>query len=194
MKFLRSNQLVATSTRGEANRQCSTWLSPIKTKHRLDYTITCQADAAVESSGWTACTGSTIGMCASHCCNMDRDRSRRMTKTRRSLSYPNQEKTLGMRRIGEPLRGLATLARLGQKHQFVHLCQQLERLQDHANLARSLEEAREMQWPCSRDSPTRTTKQASAAVSLQGFLLDLGKHSTPSRGIDCGQRSQMPQS
>ena len=74
-------------------------------------------------------------------------RVRRRTKTERSLSYPNQETTLGMRRVGEPLHCSATLARLGQKHQFVHLCQQLERLQAHANLARSLEEAREMQWP-----------------------------------------------
>ena len=31
-----------------------------------------------------------------------------------------------MRRIGEPSRCSATLARLGQKHQFVHLCQQLQ--------------------------------------------------------------------
>ena len=59
---------------------------------------------------------------------------RRKTKTRRSLSYPNQDKTLGIRRTGQPLQ-----ARLGQKHQFVHLCQQLERLQANANLARSLE-------------------------------------------------------
>ena len=28
---------------------------------------------AVESSGWTACAGSTVGMCAGHRCSMDRD-------------------------------------------------------------------------------------------------------------------------
>ena len=37
-ELLRSNQLVAISTHG-ANRQCWTWLSPFKTKHRLDYMI-----------------------------------------------------------------------------------------------------------------------------------------------------------
>ena len=40
---------------------------------------------------------------------------RRRRKTRRPLSHPNQEKTSGMRRIGEPSRCSATLARLGQK-------------------------------------------------------------------------------
>ena len=96
---------------------------------------------------------------------------RKRTKTRRSLSYPNQLKTLGMRRIGEPLHCSATLARLGQKHQFVHLCQQLEKEQAHANLACSLEEMQQPSWKtCRRDSSTRTTKQAAAAVSLQGFV------------------------
>ena len=47
-----------------------------------------------------------------------------------------------MRKIGEPSR-CSALPRLGQKHRFVHLCQQLQRWQAQANLARSLEEARD---------------------------------------------------
>ena len=57
-------------------------------------------------------------------------------------------------------------------------------------LGRSLEEAREMQQPslktCSRDSPTRTTKQAAAALSLQFFFV---RHhpegSTVGSGLRC---------
>ena len=45
LEVLRSNQLVSTSTHGEANRRCWTWLSPFKTRHRLDYMITRQTDA-----------------------------------------------------------------------------------------------------------------------------------------------------
>ena len=45
LELWRSNQLVAISTHGEANRQCWTWLSPFKTKHRLDHMITRQTDA-----------------------------------------------------------------------------------------------------------------------------------------------------
>ena len=45
LEFLRSNQHVAISTDGEANRQCWIWLWPFKTKHRLDYMITRQTDA-----------------------------------------------------------------------------------------------------------------------------------------------------
>ena len=45
LEVLRSNQHVAISTHGEANRQCWTWLSPFKTRHRLDYMITRQTDA-----------------------------------------------------------------------------------------------------------------------------------------------------
>ena len=56
----------------------------------------------------------------------------------------NQEKILRMRKIRGPLRCSVTSARLGQKHQFVHWCQQLQRLQAQANLARFLEEAQEM--------------------------------------------------
>ena len=37
----------------------------------------------VESSGWTACASSTIGMCAGHCCSMDRDCSHRPCSARR---------------------------------------------------------------------------------------------------------------
>ena len=44
LEMSRSN-LVAISTHGEANRQCWTWLSPFKTKHRLDNMITRQTDA-----------------------------------------------------------------------------------------------------------------------------------------------------
>ena len=40
LELSRSNQLVATST-----RQCWTWLSPFKARHRLDYMITRQTDA-----------------------------------------------------------------------------------------------------------------------------------------------------
>ena len=40
LELLRSNQLVAILTHGEANRQCWTWLSPFKTRHRLDNMIT----------------------------------------------------------------------------------------------------------------------------------------------------------
>ena len=36
---------MATSTHGEACRRCWTWLSPLKTRHRLDHTITRQTDA-----------------------------------------------------------------------------------------------------------------------------------------------------
>ena len=42
---MRSNPLVASSTHGEANRQCWTWLSPTGTRHRLDYMITRLTDA-----------------------------------------------------------------------------------------------------------------------------------------------------
>ena len=119
-------------------------------------------------------------------------RVRRRTKTERSLSYPNQETTLGMRRVGEPLHCSATLARLGQKHQFVHFCQQLERLQAHANLARSLEEAREMQWPSKIHQLEPSSKPPQ--LSPCRVFVTWRKHSTPSRGIDCGQRSQMPRS
>ena len=45
LELLRSDQLVATSTHGEANRQCWTWLSPFGTRHRLDYMIARQTDA-----------------------------------------------------------------------------------------------------------------------------------------------------
>ena len=45
LEVLGSNRLVAMSTRGEANRQCWTWLSPFKTRHRLDCMITRQTDA-----------------------------------------------------------------------------------------------------------------------------------------------------
>ena len=51
---------------------------------------------------------------------------RRRTMRRRLLSCRNQEKSLGMRRIGEPSRCSPTLATLGHKHQFILLCQQLE--------------------------------------------------------------------
>ena len=45
LRSSRSNQLVAMSTHGEANRQCWTWLSLFKTRHRLDYMITRETDA-----------------------------------------------------------------------------------------------------------------------------------------------------
>ena len=45
LELLRSNQLVAISMHGEANRQCWIWLSPVGTRHRLDYMITLQTDA-----------------------------------------------------------------------------------------------------------------------------------------------------
>ena len=54
---------------------------------------------------------------------------RKKIKILRLQSYPNQARTLGMRKFGEPSRCSATSARLWQKHQFVHLCQQLQRLQ-----------------------------------------------------------------
>ena len=45
LELMRSNQLVATATHGEANRQCWAWLSPSGARHRLDYIITHQTDA-----------------------------------------------------------------------------------------------------------------------------------------------------
>ena len=45
LELLRSNQLVAISKHGKVNRQCWTWLSPFKTRDRLDYMITRQTDA-----------------------------------------------------------------------------------------------------------------------------------------------------
>ena len=68
---------------------------------------------AVESGGWTACAGSTFGMCTDHCCSMDRERPqavfRKRTKMLRLLSFPNQEKTVGCQelenhRVAQPHR------------------------------------------------------------------------------------------
>ena len=53
---------------------------------------------------------------------------RKKIKMLRLHSYPNQAKTSVMRKIGEPSRCPATLARLGQKRWFVHLCQQFSKV------------------------------------------------------------------
>ena len=49
-----------------------------------DGEITFRRDAfrAVESGGWTACAGSTIGTCAGRCCSMDRDCNHRPRSAR----------------------------------------------------------------------------------------------------------------
>ena len=73
----------------------------------------------MESSGWTACAGSTIGL--QHGQRLRPQAVfRKKIKMLRLHSFPNQAKTREMRKIGEPLRCSATLVRLGQKHQFVH--------------------------------------------------------------------------
>ena len=44
-ELMRANQLVASSTHGEANRQCWTWFSPFGNRHCMDYMIKRLKDA-----------------------------------------------------------------------------------------------------------------------------------------------------
>ena len=148
-------------------------------------------------SGWTARPGLAVRMCPVHCWSMDGNSCHRHVPQEDEYAeiafLPKLGKDIGdAKKIGEPLRCSVTLARLGPRHPFVHLCRQ-QRLQARVNSAHSFADAAAILENVSRDSLAQAIRHVAAVVFSQAFCSTWRRPLTPSQEILCGQQSLPPQ-
>ena len=86
-----------------------------------------------------------------------------------------RQKTWEMPKIGEPLRCSVTLARLGPKHPFIHLCRQQQRLQARVNSAHSFADAAAILENVFERCTSPGHQACRRSCLLAGFLFDLEK-------------------